>query len=113
MADAVWKILAKSEEIVNDSLFGAYSVVVANDADTPESLAIGVSEVLGRITGDIVGLDSTELATLIGVVEGANMTMKVVANGTALDALSATAQEGWFALNQTGDVLQVCITPQT
>jgi len=45
----------------------AYSVLTANTAETPVSLAMATNTVLGRLTGNITDLTGSDIATMIGM----------------------------------------------
>ena len=63
-------------EVVMHDLFGANSILAADAADTPASLAIAEQRVLGRITaGNIVGLTGAQLWTILTGQAGADLAM--------------------------------------
>jgi len=46
-----WRKLAYSDDVVNDSLFDANTILKADSDDTPVALTIAEQEVVGRLTG--------------------------------------------------------------
>ena len=63
-------------EVVMHDLFGANSILAADGADTPASLAIAEQRVLGRVTaGNIVGLTGAQLWTILTGQAGADLAM--------------------------------------
>lgn len=64
----VWEQLTDrnlKEYVRKDMYADAYSVLTANTAETPVSLALGTNTILGRLSGNIVALTASEVAGIV------------------------------------------------
>ena len=109
---AVWKQIARLDEVVANADYPAFSIMVANTIATPVAVELATSNLIGRkATGNIVPLTGADVLTILGIGAGASGVVKIVADAAALAGLSATAVEGWFALQQDNDSLWLCTAP--
>lgn len=78
---------------VAKTLFDAYSVLYADDDNTPAALSVGASQVIGRkASGGVVAISMDDLRTLLGNLDGREQAITCADNVTVDWSVGGTAR---------------------
>ena len=97
-----WKRIAYTDEIIEDTIFDANTILAADTDNTPAALVVAEQTLVGRITaGNITDLSVAEVQTLLNVAAGADVTGDNAPQAHAASHKNAGSDE--ILLNEFGE----------